>query len=55
VKNEPVMIAEIVKAGAIIAALAGLNLSAEQVGALAIVAGLVAGWVTRGRVSPVAK
>lgn len=54
-KNEPVMIAEIVKAGAILAALVGLNLTAEQVGALAIVAGLVAGWFARARVSPVAK
>lgn len=54
-KREPVMIAELVKAGAIAAAVFGLELTTEQIGALAIVAGLVAGWFTRGRVSPVAQ
>lgn len=51
--KEPVMLAELVKAGAVLLALFGLNLTAEQVGAIAIVAGLIAGLVARARVSPV--
>jgi hypothetical protein len=55
VSKEPVMLGQLVAAGATIAALFGLDLSQEQVASIAVVASLVMGWIARARVSPVAK
>lgn len=55
VKKEPVMIAQVVSSGAVIAALFGFDLTQEQVASIAVVASLVAGLLARARVSPVAK
>lgn len=51
--REPVMLMEIVKAGAVILALFGFNLTAEQIGAIAIVAGMILGLIARAKVTPV--
>ena len=51
--KEPVMIAEIVKAAAVLLAVFGFELTAEQVGSIVVVVGLVAGIFIRSRVSPV--
>lgn len=54
-KNEPVMIAQFVAAGAVVAALFGLELTDTQVAAISTVAIMVAGWIARAMVSPVTK
>lgn len=54
-KNEPVMIAQVVAALATIATVFGLELTTEQALAMGTVASLVAGWVARRRVTPVIK
>lgn len=54
-KNEPVMIGQVVAAVAVIGAAFGFELTKEQVLALGTVASLVAGLIARARVSPVAK
>lgn len=52
--REPVMITQIVSAGAVIVGLFGFHLSAEQIASIAVVVGLVMGLVARARVTPVA-
>ena len=53
--REPVMVGQIVNAAAVLLAIFGFNFTAEQIGAIAVVGGMIAGLIARARVSPVAK